>query len=753
MGQAVGALICESVGDAAVDSAYAVYALGDHVSKDHVVPIKKSSMEEADDMRTLCEIVLPEPESSHAYANLIFYVLNPLFKRQGGFLMREALRLMGKKTMTYCAQTGEPLQDVLEIFTQVRPRFIPSQPASGILLPSNAEREEVLKTPQSIIDDNTNVAANTISMPTPPATEVGEGEDAKSYALHVLSRRMLSRAKITINSRIIVVGASNVGLAFLEALLLLPDINFTHLTLLSRTGLPMSRTSSKQHGQFLSWDLNYDCEKMQRLAVESRVQVVANVMTHLDRDHKTVSMADGTTLSYDFCVLTPGLQDQTRRTVVDSAFTVEGIFSLTNEDDVVDFMSFVEHEQAAEFVVYGNSLAALCAIRGLLDIDVTPSAIVWAHPCADTDGSWCDGDREVLDRVLAGLKKQGVKIMTDMKLVGIKERNGKVTHAVLQSLLHRTAEDAADEDDIDSISGESFIECQVLLGCDTPDIDANIFDAFTANSLVYDGRAVVNAAFGTADSSIFAAGTFAKFSRRYGNRQLAMEHYDSREIGKRLAESMLRFMDPAVMSVAEIPVKPPVLGVRPKTHEGLLPGGFNYFLSKKPSFDAIKKPIVLATQKEGSMCRMEFDDYNVLHSISYIGAEAVQGRNIREMIGMPGTYLNRVLHRYAEDEVSDLVEFVQAPWTTALFHENFAEVRAALSHSVSKEVSKMSDLTNGVMEMLQERHSGTAVDTSKLSSLMETMPLKVREMIQIRLLEFLQSHANHLKYLQIPSYN
>jgi hypothetical protein len=316
-------------------------------------------------------------------------------------------------------------------------------------------------------------------------------------------------------------------------------------------------------------------------------------------------------------------------------------------------------------------------------------------------------------------------------------------------------EDVANEDfeaENGDLSSETVIECQAVLGCNAPDIDANIFDALTTNSLVYDGHAVVNAAFGTADPSIFAAGTFAKFSRRHGNRQLAMEHYDSREVGQRLAESVLRFVDPAVLGATDIPGKPPALGVRPKTLEGLLPGGFHYFLSKKPSFDAVKKPIVLATQKDNSLCRMEFDDYNVLRSLSYLGVAPIQGRNLRGVLGMPATHLNRLLHRYSTDDVPDLIEFVQASWASALFHENFAELRASLVTAVGQKVGEMTELTNGIMGILQERHAGDDVDTSKISSLMETMPLPIREMIQLHLLDFLQSHANHLKYLQIPSY-
>ena len=74
------------------------------------------------------------------------------------------------------------------------------------------------------------------------------------------------------------------------------------------------------------------------------------------------------------------------------------------------------------------------------------------------------------------------------------------------------------------------MSCDVL-GCfHAPNVDPDIAKALNDNALVYDGRLVVNSCFQTNDPSVLAAGSLAKYSRRYG-KQLPLEAYNAREVG------------------------------------------------------------------------------------------------------------------------------------------------------------------------------------------------------------------------------
>ncbi len=66
----------------------------------------------------------------------------------------------------------------------------------------------------------------------------------------MITKKMLSTVKVSNNTRIVVVGASDTGISFIESLLILKEINFTHITLLAPGGLTtMHINKRKQTGQ------------------------------------------------------------------------------------------------------------------------------------------------------------------------------------------------------------------------------------------------------------------------------------------------------------------------------------------------------------------------------------------------------------------------------------------------------------------------------------------------------------------------
>ncbi len=113
------------------------------------------------------------------------------------------------------------------------------------------------------------------------------------------------------------------------------------------------------------------------------------------------------------------------------------------------------------------------------------------------------------------------------------------------------------------------------------------------------------------------------------------------------------------------------------------------------------QPKVLVTDSGGKICRLVFDELDVLRSITFVGrqtlgsgsggagvelgaanagagAGGLQVTNLVQLIGLPATYLNRILYRYAQSEITDLVAFLQGTWATALYHESFAVLRQNL---------------------------------------------------------------------------
>lgn len=424
---------------------------------------------------------------------------------------------------------------------------------------------------------------------------------------------------------------------------------------------------------------------------------------------------------------------------------LDGVFSINTEADVKQVLLYLETANPATTLVYGATLSALTTIRGLLDSGVPPTSIIWAHPEIEDSAKWCREDRAVHDRVLKALQVLEIKVYPSVVLSAIRENNGRLTGGVFTHTLEVGAPSGG--------SGRKLtIPCEMLLGCSEVDVDPAIFTSISKNSLVYDGRMVVDASFCTADPNVYAAGSFAKFSRRYG-RTLQMQNFDSRELGQKLAEAVLLVIDPASAVAQGLDdnkgALPPPLGIAPKSQWGLLPGGLFYFQAEKPSLRPIKKPNVLLTSNQGRLSRLLFDEMDTLRSISYIGSTPVQATNLLKLVGMPSSYMNRVVYRYSQDEIPDLITFLQSTWATALYHESFQELRA----DVKLDMESNTDALQAVLEKFAEWREEAQPDPARMMSLVEELPQSIKEMVQIRLLKFLELHSNHLPGYVVPAVN
>ena len=114
-----------------------------------------------------------------------------------------------------------------------------------------------------------------------------------------------------------------------------------------------------------------------------------------------------------------------------------------------------------------------------------------------------------------------------------------------------------------------------------------------------------------------------------------MEQYNSKEVGQKLAESLLKVIDPAQASlpVEDKPKTIPPLGVLPRAFEGVLPGGLTYVHAVKPELKPMLRPKVLKTSTVEGFTQMTFDDYDILRSISFVGSRPVQSQNILSLLG------------------------------------------------------------------------------------------------------------------------
>ncbi|XP_072799818.1 cilia- and flagella-associated protein 61 isoform X7 [Vicugna pacos] len=130
------------------------------------------------------------------HGRLYHFALNPVFRHYTKFFLKEILRLGYKSCLYYAvypqAKEGKVQRSGARSLTSALHYLVPVRPRRQIVYPL-----EKLGT-------------------NAPSKEVSE--DAVSYALNHTNRKLTLEPKITINAKIVVVGASSVGISFLDTL-------------------------------------------------------------------------------------------------------------------------------------------------------------------------------------------------------------------------------------------------------------------------------------------------------------------------------------------------------------------------------------------------------------------------------------------------------------------------------------------------------------------------------------------------------
>lgn len=98
----------------------------------------------------------------------------------------------------------------------------------------------------------------------------------------MITKRNLNTLKIENNTRIVVVGASDTGISFIESLLMIKDIIFTNITLLSPGGIITMHVNSQK--DFLrAASTSYTLEEIKNLMIDARTTVLDTKMVKLDK--------------------------------------------------------------------------------------------------------------------------------------------------------------------------------------------------------------------------------------------------------------------------------------------------------------------------------------------------------------------------------------------------------------------------------------------------------------------------------------
>ncbi|XP_029589889.1 cilia- and flagella-associated protein 61 isoform X4 [Salmo trutta] len=622
--------------------------------------------------------------SHHRYeehGQLCHFALNPIFQHYAKHFLKEVLRLAHKSCLYYPIYPSYHNQknSCAHYLTSVLNCMVPVRPRRQIVYPL----EEL-----------------GINAPSKQITK-----DQVPYALNHINRKLTMEPKVTINARIVVVGASDTGLAFLEVLAFCPHLRFNNMTLISTHGFPGYYTNEKM--RFLSTSHGSSDRDHAQMSLRSWINVVTGKMvpcpTGVDGSHLPPKSQ---------------LPAQPRRRYTGPV--PSNLFTLNDHHDCVTayqwlLNNFVELKGNA--IVYGNTIDVYTCVETLLCLDVQGYRIHLVH-LPTTEGSSCSASSCFSNPTVEKAMKKAL------------EKSGVHVH---HNCLLAQMNDGQNPEPITSLSFTSDsqplrLECSVFMNLSSKGVDYDAFKTINDACLVYDGRLVIDTTFHTNDSTIRAAGPLTKFARRYHADQWSHSSFNSREVGQELAAALLPFFDPtlepAVNSPADLDRLIPIY-TQAKIQGGRLPGGYSYLHATKPEqrpsavHPVEGREILTGRIETGNYFHLHLNQYDLVETITCLSLKPFPVSNYLCLYGKHELLLNRLCSRYDEGLVHDLYRqlsqkkyvfkilfpvsvcsYFREKWCLAIYHDRFADFEQEM-HQIMESTKVQDHNDVSISELVQ----------------------------------------------------
>ncbi|XP_060772152.1 cilia- and flagella-associated protein 61 isoform X2 [Neoarius graeffei] len=668
------------------------------------------------------------------HGRLCQFALNPIFKHYAKHFLKEALRLAHKSCLYY----------------RVYPSYHSDKSFSAHSLTAGLNCMVPVHPRRQVIYPLEDLGINA------PSTVITT--EQVPYALNHINRKLTMESKVNVNAKIVVVGASETALAFLETLILCPHLQFNNLTLVSPHGLPDHL--STDHVSFLATSHYYSEQDHAQLSLRSWISVVKGKMTAIDRKMTRIQVNKDHHIPYDYLILCTGQQYQMLcPTGVDvstwsptssvpeqhirryTGHIPSNLFTLNDQQDCTRAYHWLMEnfaQQKSTAVVYGDTIDVYTCVETLLRLGVRGFKIHVVHQNA-AGAPPCFQSCTVSQAVRTALEKHYVHVHHNCVLA---QMNDGQHPEPLTSVSFTT-------------DGPPLrLECAVFFNFSHKGVDYESFTAINSAYLLFDGRLVIDSTYHTNDCKIYAAGPLTKLSRRCYADQWSHSYFNSKEVGQKLAATLLRLFDPTL----EPPAKPaphadhliPIYK-KPKLTGGKLPGGYHYLHITEPSGYSDTSPPVSSAQgrsfvtgsvKTGNYFQLRFSHHNLVESITCLSFNRLPVSNYLCLYGKHQLLLNRLYARCDEELIHDFYSYFRESWCLAVFHDRFADFQQEIHQLMTAKLGNDSTSITKLSEMVADG----ILEISEDQSGQREALAKVKE----RVLEYLQFNQYHLPMYAQP---
>ncbi|UJR28415.1 hypothetical protein I4U23_009655 [Adineta vaga] len=635
------------------------------------------------------------------HIHLYHFVINPIFAYMTRLFLKEILRKINKTC----------------VFYPIFPRYADDEMLKHHS-PTYAIHYLVPVRPRRLVEYN----LEELKMNAPTDCVLGRlaSLSHSPFSLTMTAMKLLMETKITINARIVVIGASTVGLAVLEALIMCPYLRFNNLTLISPHGMPGEFPPSSSRNLFLPSNLEYETEELSRLSLRSYVNIICAKLVSLNRPMKLAILDDETVVPYDHLLLCTGNQYHVTaplKTIVVNPLNKKivpsridrilfepappNVLTINDEFDAAMVLKWFQmnHHTEHSILIYGATLESYSCINALLANGIPSTSIKLITP-PEHQNMNAFNDPIVLKTVQEELRELNIEIHEDYMMDEWRSHDAIDMNQPVERVVFRSH---------DKKQGKDLnLKCTTLFCFVNKQVNYDAFIAINQSSLVFDGRLVIDEHNRTNDRIIYAGGSLTKFKRGYHRDDWSHTCFNSKEVGNMLANELFAQYDPIFTPPKTPSGKHPLIPLykKPKRIYAVLPGNLHYLhvcqTGPTVNYEIVKKienyGIDIITNEKNNYFRLHLDSTGIVRTIVCLHHDKIDVYNLSQLYGLHERLLNNLRQRYNEGLITDLFTYFQENWTVALFHDRFTDVRNEIRDILRKTLKNSETSITGSLE-------------------------------------------------------
>ncbi|XP_043526432.1 cilia- and flagella-associated protein 61-like [Frieseomelitta varia] len=595
--------------------------------------------------------------------------------------------------------------------------------------------------------------------------ETDEPDEQKDepFSLFMTTPRLAMMPRSIIDSKVVVVGASDCGVAFVEQLAFGHSfVRFANITLISPNGLPFEEEDETSE-RLLPFKGRY-CRKYRRLTgARSWINLVYGTVISIQRKEKYVTVMHQGNITYDYLILTCGMQyqrpwfqdelEEQRRGEFLEHETPWNCLTINDDAEAAICLEKINKltdnlKREKRIIIYGHNIDCYCALQGLLEFGIEGSWITLIQPplqeCETHESAFFD-NCEVYAEVMKSISRSNIEILVGWELTDWNLRDsldGRMIETIVVRLKGKLR----------------TLECDALVNFREKTINMTIFLAICKSGLMFDGQLIIDTELRTNDPSIFAAGTITKYCRRFYSEIWQHVHFNSIEIGEKLARILRSIIENEHRGV-ETPEEAPerrkkVLAIpvfrTPKVVACTLPGGYRYLYVGKPGKHMMRRLAihyniygqVLVTgscTSDIGYFRIRLNRFDVIETVTCFTKQNIEVHHMITLYGKHESLLNELKTRFEKSLIADFYAYFREPWAMAVFYDRFeclrVENRATL---LSKTAIPGQSLVDDCIRALMKSEWNVLKDNDRQAIQSRFAGSVYQQEIEGNLLDFLQ---------------